>query len=291
MQVGASAQLKSTESQTRRRPKSQRRTRPQVNLDHTIITAPIDGIVIQRSVDVGQTVAASMQAPTLFIIAADLTKMQVNANIDESDVGRIRPGQHVTFRVDAYPDRQFDGTVAQVRLQPASVQNVVTYSTVIDVPNPRAEAQAGHDGEREHRRSRGKSNVLRVPNAALRFRPTTDMFAALNQDVPPEARGGLGGAAERGGSGGRGGAAGQRRVRRPAAPAAPPAATRRAGAPAAQAAAATAPVGRGQRRRAIAAAQGDGRSGNGSAADPAAERRSRRRPGGRRAADAASIRT
>ena len=75
----------------------------QVNLDHTVITAPIDGIVIQRSVDVGQTVAASMSAPTLFIIAADLTKMQVNASIDESDVGRIRPGQPVTFRVDAYP--------------------------------------------------------------------------------------------------------------------------------------------------------------------------------------------
>ena len=81
----------------------------QVNLDHTIITAPVDGIVTQRSVDVGQTVAASMQAPTLFIIAADLTKMQVSANIDEADVGRIRPGQHVTFRVDAYPDRAVRG--------------------------------------------------------------------------------------------------------------------------------------------------------------------------------------
>src|SRR5258705_6719017 len=85
-----------------------------VNLQHTIITAPIDGIVIQRSVDVGQTVAASMSAPTLFVIAADLTKMQVNASIDESDVGRIRPGQPVTFRVDAYPGQQFDGTVEQV---------------------------------------------------------------------------------------------------------------------------------------------------------------------------------
>src|SRR5206468_1390798 len=96
----------------------------QVNLDHTVITAPIDGIIIQRSVDVGQTVAASMQAPTLFIIAADLTKMQVNASVDESDVGRIRPGQTVTFRVDAYPGTQFEGMVAQVRLQPKVVQNV-----------------------------------------------------------------------------------------------------------------------------------------------------------------------
>src|SRR5204863_2928002 len=107
----------------------------QVNLEHTIITAPIDGIVIQRSVDVGQTVAASMQAPTLFIIAADLTKMQVNANIDEADVGRIRPDQTVTFHVDAYPTEEFEGTVAQIRLQPIVVQNVTTYGTIINVPN------------------------------------------------------------------------------------------------------------------------------------------------------------
>jgi HlyD family secretion protein len=92
----------------------------QVNVDHTVIVAPIDGIVTQRSVDVGQTVAASMQAPTLFVIAADLTKMQVNANIDEADVGRIRPGQHVTFHVDAYPTETFEGTVSQIRLQPSS---------------------------------------------------------------------------------------------------------------------------------------------------------------------------
>ncbi|MEX2273171.1 MAG: efflux RND transporter periplasmic adaptor subunit [Vicinamibacterales bacterium] len=101
----------------------------QVNRNHTIIVAPIDGIVTQRNVDVGQTVAASMQAPTLFIIAADLTEMQVNANIDEADVGRIRPGQHVTFRVDAYPTDNFQGTVTQVRLQPVVVQNVTTYGT------------------------------------------------------------------------------------------------------------------------------------------------------------------
>ena len=89
----------------------------QVNLEHTIIAAPIDGIVTQRSVDVGQTVAASLQSPTLFVLAADLTKMQVNANIDEADVGRIRPGQHVTFRVDAYPTEIFEGVVSQIRLR------------------------------------------------------------------------------------------------------------------------------------------------------------------------------
>src|SRR2546430_733863 len=103
----------------------------QVNVDHTVITAPIDGIVTQRSVDVGQTVAASMQAPTLFVLAADLTKLQVNANIDEADVGRIRPGQHVTSRVDAYPAETFDGTVSQIRLQPVVVSHVTTYGTII----------------------------------------------------------------------------------------------------------------------------------------------------------------
>ena len=111
--------------------------------DHTIITAPIDGIVIQRSVDVGQTVAASMQAPTLFVIAADLTKMQVSANIDEADIGRIRPGQHVTFKVDAYPTETFTGTVSQVRLQPVVVQNVTTYSAIIDVPNAELKLKPG----------------------------------------------------------------------------------------------------------------------------------------------------
>ncbi len=122
-----------------------------VNLGYTVITAPIDGIVIQRSVDPGQTVAASMNAPTLYVIAKDLTKMQVLANIDESDVGRMRPGQHVTFRVDAYPNEQFTGSVEQVRLQPTVVQNVVVYSTVIRVPNPQLKLKPGHDRERQHR--------------------------------------------------------------------------------------------------------------------------------------------
>jgi HlyD family secretion protein len=158
----------------------------QVNLDHTVIEAPIDGIVIQRSVDVGQTVAASMQAPTLFIIAADLTKMQVNANIDEADVGRIRPGQHVTFKVDAYPTDTFEGTVSQIRLQPVVVQNVTTYGTVIDVPNAQLKLKPGMTANVKVEIAK-KSDTLRVPNAALRFRPSTDVFAALNQPVPPEA--------------------------------------------------------------------------------------------------------
>lgn len=158
-----------------------------VNLAHTVIEAPIDGLVISRNVDVGQTVAASMQAPTLFVLAADLTKMQVLANLDESDVGRIRPGQGVSFRVDAYPAEDFRGTVAQVRLQPVVQQNVVTYATVIDVPNPELKLKPGMTAtvsiEIAHRRG-----VLRVPNAALRFRPTNEIFAALGQ-TPPDTEG------------------------------------------------------------------------------------------------------
>jgi HlyD family secretion protein len=160
-----------------------------VNLEHTIITAPIDGIVTQRSVDVGQTVAASLQSPTLFVIAADLTKMQVNANIDEADVGRIRPGQNVTFRVDAYPTEDFHGQVAQIRLQPVVVQNVTTYGTVIDVPNGQLKLKPGMTANVKIEIAR-KSGVTRIPNASLRFRPTQDVFTALNQAVPPEVQGG-----------------------------------------------------------------------------------------------------
>jgi len=199
----------------------------QVNLDHTIIEAPIDGIVTQRSVDVGQTVAASMQAPTLFIIAADLTKMQVNANIDEADVGRIRPKQHVTFHVDAYPTETFEGTVAQIRLQPVVVQNVTTYGTVIDVPNGDLKLKPGMTANVKIEIAK-KSDILRVPNTSLRFRPTPDMFTALNQAVPPEAQfGGRGGRGRNGGGQGQA-PAGNATTAPPAAagttPGAPPAA-------------------------------------------------------------------
>jgi HlyD family secretion protein len=155
----------------------------QVNLQHTVIEAPTDGVVISRNVEVGQTVAAAMQAPTLFIIAGDLSKMQVNASVDEADIGAIRPGQAVGFTVDAYPDRRFRGRVTQVRLQPTVVQNVTTYTTVIDVPNEELLLKPGMTAtvtvDTAERR-----NVLIVPNAALRFRPTEEMFAALGQSVP-----------------------------------------------------------------------------------------------------------
>src|SRR4051794_27246204 len=170
----------------------------QVNLEHTVITAPIDGLVISRSVDVGQTVAASMQAPTLFVLAADLTKMQVVAALDESDVGRIRPNQTVTFRVDAYPQDTFRGTVSQVRLEPKVQQNVVTYATVIDVPNNDLRLKPGMTANVNIEISRA-SNVLRISNSALRFRPSNDVFAALGQAPPePQGRGGVQGGGRRG---------------------------------------------------------------------------------------------
>ena len=118
-----------------------------------------------------------MSAPTLYVIAADLTQMQVLANIDEADVGRMRPGQTVRFRVDAYPTDEFIGSVQQVRLQPTVVQNVVTYSTVISVPNPELKLKPGMTANVTIEVAR-RNNVLRVPNAALRFRPTEAIFAA-----------------------------------------------------------------------------------------------------------------
>ena len=196
----ADAQIKSSDaSLTQSRASLNQAT---VNLGYTVITSPIDGIVISRNVEPGQTVASSMNAPTLFIIAADLTKMQVVANIDESDVGRMRPGQVVSFRVDAYPTDTFIGEVEQVRLQPAVVQNVVVYSTVIAVPNPQLKLKPGMTATVGIEIAR-RNNVVRVPTAAVRFRPTEAMFTVLNQPVPQEiTRGGFGGGGGRGREGG-----------------------------------------------------------------------------------------
>jgi HlyD family secretion protein len=178
-----------------------------VNVEHTVISAPIDGIVVSRNVDIGQTVAASFNAPTLFIIAADLTKMKCTANIDESDVGRIRPGQNVRIRVDAYANEEFTGRVAQVRLQPSVVQNVVTYGTVIEVPNNDLKLKPGMTANVTIEVAR-KTDVVRVPNAATRFRPSTEIFAALKQPVPPELQRGMGGRGGTGMAGGFGAAGG-----------------------------------------------------------------------------------
>src|SRR5262245_16381357 len=150
-----------------------------VNLSHTIIKAPIDGVVIARNVDVGQTVASSLQAPTLFIIARDLTEMQVNASVDESDIGEIAPQQNVRFRVDAYPNETFTGKVKQVRLQPVVQQNVVSYVTVIDVPNRELKLKPGMTAAVTIETARA-DDVLKVPNSALRFSPRSNANGSRN---------------------------------------------------------------------------------------------------------------
>jgi HlyD family secretion protein len=153
----------------------------QVNLQKTVITSPIDGIVISRDVDVGQTVAASLQAPTLFTIAADLGEMQLKASIDESDVGGIHPGQPVTFRVDAYPNDVFRGQVTQVRLNPVVEQNVVTYAAIVSAPNPDLKLKPGMTASLSVEVVR-REGVLRVPAAALRFKPSAEVLGALGRD-------------------------------------------------------------------------------------------------------------
>jgi HlyD family secretion protein len=182
----AEASLKSAEAQVTQARASLNQA--QVNLEHTIIRSPIDGTVISRSVDVGQTVAASMSAPTLYLIAQDLTHMQVSASIDESDIGRIQAGQAVSFRVDAYPQETFRGTVKQVRLDAKTDQNVVSYTTMIDVPNEDLRLKPGMTANVTVQIA-ANENVLRVPNSALRFVPTPELFAALGQEAPQQLAG------------------------------------------------------------------------------------------------------
>jgi len=140
------------------------------NLDYTVIRSPIDGTVVARNVDVGQTVAASLQAPTIFTIAQDLRKMQVYAKVDESDVGKIRRGQPVTFRVDAFPRDLFHGTVNQVRMNPTTVQNVVTYDAIVEFENPDLKLFPGMTAYVTIPVATA-ADVPKVPNAALRYKP------------------------------------------------------------------------------------------------------------------------
>ena len=140
------------------------------NLGHTVIHSPIDGVVVARNVDVGQTVAASLQAPTIFTIAQDLTKMRVYAKVDESDVGRIRPGQPLTFKVDAYPKDVFRGVLSQIRMNPTTVQNVVTYDAVIDFENAALKLFPGMTAYVAIPVA-SVADAVKLPNAALRFRP------------------------------------------------------------------------------------------------------------------------
>ncbi len=162
--------------------------RAKLDLDHCTIYAPVDGIVISRSVDVGQTVAASMNAPVLFQIANDLAKMQIDANVSEADVGSVEEGQPVNFTVDAYPNRTFIGRVTQIRNSPVTVQNVVTYDTVIGVTNSDFKLKPGMTATLSIITAQ-RTNVLKVANAALRFRPPEP---ATNQTVVAKWLGKLG---------------------------------------------------------------------------------------------------
>ena len=157
----------------------------ETNLQYTRIISPVDGTVISRSIDVGQTVAASFQTPTLFSIAQDLTKMQIDTNVDEADIGKVKSGQDVSFTVDAYPDTIFTGKVAVVRNAPITVSNVVTYDVVINVNNSQLKLKPGMTANvsitiETH------PDVLRVPNAALRFKPTD---VKVKSEKTPEKQG------------------------------------------------------------------------------------------------------
>lgn len=154
------------------------RDQADLNLRYTTIVSPIDGIVISRDVDVGQTVAAALQAPTLFTIAQDLTRMQVDTNVAEADVGKIREGMPVEFTVDSYPGQRFPGKVRQVRDNAQTVQNVVTYDAVVDVANPERLLKPGMTASVVFVYAE-KPDALRVPNGALRFRPDPATLALL----------------------------------------------------------------------------------------------------------------
>jgi HlyD family secretion protein len=168
--VGAQAQVQNAAAQVEQARAALQLA--QINLQHTTITSPIDGVVVSRDVNVGQTVAASLSAPTLFTIAQDLTQMQVIANIDQADIGLVEQAKAVTFDVDAFPGEEFKGTLQQMRLNPQNVQNVVTYNVVIDVSNPEQKLKPGMTANLTVTIDE-RNDVLKVPNSALRFVPQT----------------------------------------------------------------------------------------------------------------------
>lgn len=195
--VGA-AQAAVTQANAQVQQNSAAVTVAKANLDYTTIKSPIDGTVIARSVDVGQTVAASLQAPTLFTIAQDLTKMQVYVSTDESDVGTIQAGQDVSFKVDAFPKDTFKGKVSAVRLNATTVQNVVTYTTVVDFDNPDMKLFPGMTAYVTVPVATA-TDVVKVPNGALRFTP--DLTAQQISDLYQKAGIAASGGARKGGKG------------------------------------------------------------------------------------------
>ncbi len=188
--------------------------RAKINLAYATIYAPISGVVINRAVNVGQTVAASFSSPTLYTIANDLKKMQVQTTVDESDIGRISIGQQVSFTVDAYPDDQFTGIVAQIRLAPVNVQNVINYTVIINVDNKELKLMPGMTANVRVLVSNA-AGVLRVPNLALRLQPPPELIDSAKIIQLRESfgmRGGPGGDSTRNGTGA-GGPGSERRVR------------------------------------------------------------------------------
>jgi HlyD family secretion protein len=165
--LSALAQIKASEAQVEQTRAAL--SLSQTNLRYTQIVSPVNGTVISRSIDVGQTVAASFQTPTLFTIAQDLTKMQIDASIDEADIGRIKTNQPVTFTVDAYPDQTFKGNVSEIRNAPTTVQNVVTYAVIVKVDNPELKLKPGMTANVSIIID-DKKGILRIPNAALRVK-------------------------------------------------------------------------------------------------------------------------
>jgi HlyD family secretion protein len=211
---GAVAQLKANEAAESQAVASVNQAK--VDLSHTVIDTPIDGVVISRNVDVGQTVAASFQAPVLFVIANDLSRMRVNAAVDEADVGHVREGQEVLFHVDAFPEREFKGVVEQVRLNPTTVSNVVSYNTIVAVDNRDLLLRPGMTATVSII-VRKAANALRLPAAALRFRPEgypRPVFAAGAAGPGPGGQGAPAGAAPGQGAP-RSGPGGSRQDRRP----------------------------------------------------------------------------
>jgi HlyD family secretion protein len=157
----------------------------QTNLRYATIRSPVDGIVVSRNVDVGQTVAASFQTPTLFTIAQDMTKMEIQTSVDESDISRIKVGQPVTFTVDAYPETRFTGTVRQIRNAPVVTQNVVTYVVVVNVDNKDLKLKPGMTANVSIETAR-KDNVLKIPAAALRFKPKSPTESTEKSSGAPQ---------------------------------------------------------------------------------------------------------
>ena len=155
--------------------------RARTNLGYTRITSPVNGVVIDRQVDAGQTVAASLQAPTLFKIAEDLTRMKIETKVDEADIGTVAEGQNVTFRVDAFPDEIFSGRVVQVRIAPNTSESVVTYTVIIHVDNPELKLKPGMTANVSIETAKAE-NALRIPVAALRFTPPEDLLKTISFD-------------------------------------------------------------------------------------------------------------